>query len=32
MKGGDEKLPNNDVLPNEIERQKPPQQQGLTSP
>jgi hypothetical protein len=32
MTGGDEKLPNNDVLPNEIERQKPPQQQGLTSP
>jgi len=32
MKGGDEKLPNNNFLPNEIERQKPPQQQGLTSP
>ncbi len=32
MKGGDEKLPNNNVLLNEIERQKPPQQQGPTSP
>jgi hypothetical protein len=32
IKGGEEKLPNKNVLPDELEGQPPPQRQGLSSP